>query len=45
MKRSGKTNIAEHLDMSWVQTFPDYAELFSETGWLEFFEIIEGYHS
>ena len=45
MKRSGKTNSAEPSNMSWVQTFPDCAKLFSEAGWLVFFEIIEGYHS
>ena len=45
MKRSGKTNRAKPLDMSWVQTFPDCAKLFSEVGWLVVFEIIEGYHS
>ena len=44
MKRSGKTNRAEPSDMSWVQTFPDCAKLFSEAGWLVFFERIEGYH-
>ena len=45
MKRSGKTNRVEPSDMTWVQTFPDYAKLFSEARWLIFFEIIEGYHS
>ena len=30
--------------MNWVQTFPDCAKLFSEAGWLTFFERIEGYH-
>ena len=45
MKRSGKTNRVEPSDMSWVQNFPDCAKLFSEEGWLVFFERIEGYHS
>ena len=45
MKRSGKTNRAEPSDMSWVQTFPDYAKLFLEAGWLSFFEKIDGYHT
>ena len=45
MKRSGKTNRAKNLDMSWVYSLPDYAKLFSEAGWLVFFERIEGYHS
>ena len=44
MKRSSKTNRAEPSDMSWIQTFPDCAKLFSEVGWLVFFERIEGYH-
>ena len=45
MKRSGKTNREEPSDMSWVQTFPYCPKLFSEAGWLVFFERIEGYHS
>ena len=45
MKRSGKTNRSEPSDMSWVQTFPDYARLFLEAGWLSFFEKIYGYHT
>ena len=45
MKRSGKTNRAEPSNMSWVQTFPDYASLFLEVGWLSFFEKIDGYHT
>ena len=45
MKRSGKTNRAEPLDMSWVQAFPDCARLFLEAGWLSFFEKIDGYHT
>ena len=45
MKRSGKTNRAEPSDMSWIQTFLDWAKMFSEAGWLVFFERIEGYHS
>ena len=44
MKRSGKTNRAEPSNMSRVQTFPDCVKLFSEAGWLVFFERIEGYH-
>ena len=43
MKRSGKTNRAKPLDMSWVQTFPDCAKLFAKAGWLMFFERIEDY--
>ena len=31
--------------MSWVQTFPDCARLFSEAGWLNFFEKIDGHHT
>ena len=45
MKISGKTNSVETSDMSWVQTFPDFARLFLEAGWLIFFERIEGYHT
>ena len=45
MKRSGKTNRVEPSDMTWAHTFPDYARLFVEAGWLSFFERIEGYHT
>ena len=45
MKRSGKTNRVEPSAMSWVQNFPYCAKLFSEEGWLVFFERIKGYHS
>ena len=45
MKKSGKTNRAEPSDMSWVQTFPDCARLFSEAGWLDYFEKINGHHT
>ena len=45
MKKSGKTNRAEPSDLSWVNKFPDCAQLFAEAGWLVFFEKIEGYHS
>ena len=31
--------------MSWVQSFPDYAKLFLEVGWLSVFEKIDGYHT
>ena len=45
MKRSGKTNRAKPSDMCWVQTFPDYARLFLEAGWLIFFDRIDGFHT
>ena len=45
MKRSGKTNRIEPSNMSRVQAFPDYARLFSEEGWLNYFEKIDGYHT
>ena len=45
MKRSGKTNRAEPLDMTWDHTFLDCTRLFLEVGWLSFFERIDGYHS
>ena len=45
MKKSGKTNRAEPTDLSWVKNFPECAQLFSNAGWLMFFEKIEGYHA
>ena len=45
MKKTGKNNREEPSDLSWVQNFPDCAQLFAEAGWLVFFENIEGYHS
>ena len=45
MKRSGKTNRAKPSDMSQAKTFPDYAKLFSEAGWLNYFEKIDGHHT
>ena len=45
MKNSGKTNRAEPSNLSWVQKFPDCAQLFAEARWLVFFKKIEGYHS
>ena len=44
MKRSGKTNRVEPSNMSWVQAFSDCARLFSEAGWLNYFEKIDGHH-
>ena len=45
MKESGKTKRAEPSDLSWVQNFPDCAQLFAKAGWLVFFKKIEGRHS
>ena len=45
MKRCGKTNRVEPSDMSWAQTFHECARLFSEAGWLNYFEKIDGYHT
>ena len=45
MKKSGKTNRAEPSNLSWVNNFPDCAQLFADAGWIIFFENIEGYHS
>ena len=45
MKKSGKTNRAEPSDLSWVNNFPNCAQLFADAGWIMFFEKIEGYHS
>ena len=44
MKKSGKTNMDEPSDLSWVKNFPDCAQLFSNAGQLMFFKKIEGYH-
>ena len=44
MKRSGKTNRAKPLDMTWAKTFPGYAKLFQEVGWFQYFEKNDGYH-
>ena len=44
MKRSGKTNRVEPTNLSWVDNFPECAELFSNAGWLTFFKNIDGYH-
>ena len=45
MKRSGNTNKAEPLDMTWDKTLPVCAKLFQEAGWFQYFEKINGYHS
>ena len=45
MKKSGKTNRAEPSDLSWVKNFPDCAHFFAESGWLVFFNNIDGYHA
>ena len=45
MKKSGKTNKAEPTDLSWIDNFPEFAELFSKAGWLTFFKKIDGYHA
>ena len=45
MKRSGKTNRDEPLDMSWAKNFPKCARMFSEAGWLQYFEKIDGHHT
>ena len=37
--------MAEPLDLSWMKNFPDWEQLFSDAGWLMFFEKIEGYHA
>ena len=36
MKKSGKTNRAEPTDLSWIDKFPECAELFANAGWLIF---------
>ena len=45
MKRSGKTNRAKPSDMTWAKTFPDYAKLFQEASWFQYFGKNDGYHS
>ena len=45
MKKSGKTNRVEPSDMSWDKNFPNCARLFSEAGWLQYFEKIDGHHT
>ena len=37
MKRSGKTNGADPLDMAWDKTFPKCAKLFQKVGWFKYF--------
>ena len=44
MKKSGKTNRAEPTDLTWIDKFPECAELFSNAGGLTFFKKIDGYH-
>ena len=38
MKKSGKTNRVEPTDLSWIDKFPECAELFANVGWLTFFQ-------
>ena len=45
MKKSGKTNRVEPTDLSWIDKFPECAELFANAGWLTFFKKIDGYHA
>ena len=45
MKKSGKTNRAEPTDLSWIDKFPECAELFENVGWLIFFKKIDGYNA
>ena len=44
MKKSGKTNRVEPTDLSWIDKFPECAELFEDAGWLIFFKKIDGYN-
>ena len=37
-------NRVEPLDMSWAKTFHECARLFSEVGWMNYFEKIDGHH-
>ena len=45
MKKSGKTNRVEPTDLSWIDKFPECADLFANARWLTFFKKIDGYHA
>ena len=45
MGKNGKTNRAEPTELNWVDQFPSCAELFRNTGWLDFFKKIDGYNT
>ena len=45
MGKSGKTNRAEPTELKWIDQFPGCAELFQNTGWLDFFKKIDGYNT
>ena len=45
MKRSGKTNRDEPLEMTWDVTFPESPKLFQESGCFQYFEKIDGHHT
>ena len=44
-EKEWEKNRAEPSDLSWVNNFPQCAQLFSDVGWLTFFKNIEGYHA
>ena len=44
MKKSWKKNRAKPTDVSWVDSFVECTELFSNARWLTFFKNIDGYH-
>ena len=43
--KSGKVNRSEPTDLTWIEKLPDYAELFQQAGWLNFFRKIDGYNA
>ena len=45
MNKSAKTNRVEPTDFSWIDKFPECAELFANVGLLIFFKKIDGYHA
>ena len=45
MKKSGKTNRAEPIELNWIDKFLGCAELFENAGWLNLFKNIDGYNT
>ena len=44
MKKSGKTNRVQPMDIGWVEELPDCANMFQRDGWFKYFEKINGFH-
>ena len=45
MGKGGKVNRAEPTDVSCIEKFPGFVELFQHAGWLDFFKRIDGYNA